>query len=112
MHLRDFEMGKHLTPLMLVVFVAACTFEADVPEGPPNWQHGYRDGCESGVYAAGYRRFPSTSFRKDHALYKSDAEYKQGWDEGYFECNRSSHVSSSSQHQEKAGAFANLPRPG
>jgi len=54
------------------------------PEGPVAFRQGYEDGCYSGI-----ADFPDDNMqwrRKDEALYRSDADYKRGWDQGYKSC--------------------------
>ncbi|WP_200763705.1 hypothetical protein [Nitrosophilus alvini] len=49
----------------------------------PAFQEGYKDGCESGEEAA------SNSFSQkkiDIKRYNNDSVYKEGWDEGYYDC--------------------------
>jgi len=47
---------------------------------PPATQEGYIDGCETAKKSQwGY---------KDRKRYDSDGQYRTGWDDGYFICNR------------------------
>ena len=65
------------------VLTAACA-ELDQwpPPGPPNYRLGFGDGCWSGYEDAGRQ---GTSGVK-RALYGTDADYKQGWHEGWEYC--------------------------
>jgi hypothetical protein len=46
----------------------------------PSFKQGYTDGCES---AGALRQ------RRDEARYKAEADYMQGWNDGYSVCSRS-----------------------
>jgi hypothetical protein len=46
----------------------------------PAFKQGYTDGCES----AG-----AVSQRRDETRYKAEADYMQGWNDGYSACRRS-----------------------
>jgi hypothetical protein len=46
---------------------------------PPAFQQGYAEGCRS----AGAR-----SVQRDENRYKTDADYLQGWNDGYSICRR------------------------
>lgn len=56
---------------------------AHVPAGPPDWREGYSDGCRTGRNAAGSI---GDRFTRDHGRYASEAQYKQGWDDGFVIC--------------------------
>ena len=47
---------------------------------PPATQEGYIDGCETAK--------KSTWAFKDLQRYESDGQYRTGWDDGFFICNR------------------------
>ena len=47
---------------------------------PPEFRQGYGDGCVSAQ--------PNTARARDEERYKSDANYAQGWRDGYDICRR------------------------
>lgn len=67
--------------------VAACaTSQSRVPPGPPAWQSGYADGCNSGYVAAGH---PYYRYTKDVARAQTDQTYNMGWQDGFNACKGS-----------------------
>ena len=47
---------------------------------PPEFRHGYTDGCASAQPNAGRKR--------DDTRFKTDSNYAQGWQDGYDICRR------------------------
>ncbi|MBI2311833.1 MAG: hypothetical protein HYU77_04930 [Betaproteobacteria bacterium] len=47
---------------------------------PPAFREGYLDGCETGRALIG--------IRKDERRFRDDAQYAQGWRDGYDICRR------------------------
>lgn len=74
--------------LALVAAAASCKTTGGVPAGPPDFQAGYSDGCDSGYGDAG-RRGMADVFVKDEAQFDSDPRYKDGWQQGYAACYQS-----------------------
>lgn len=70
--------------------VTACktTGAGDVPPGPPDFQAGYSDGCDSGYGDAG-RRGMEDVFVKDKVKFNNNQEYHEGWLQGYAACYQS-----------------------
>lgn len=58
----------------------------DAPDGPPIYQQGYRDGCESGFkgYGTHYNKV-WWSFKQDEK-YRNDPVYYQIWKDAYAHC--------------------------
>ena len=67
----------------LLALSACSVTPAQSPPGPPNFQQGYADGCNSGYREAGH---PYVSAARDWSAYQSDTLYKQGWEEGRQAC--------------------------
>lgn len=56
------------------------------PSGPPEYQLGWEDGCDSGLSAEGGWSYKMMyGFKKRVELAASD-QYKQGWNEGFSYC--------------------------
>ena len=79
--------------LFLLLFLNSCTWfyhpatlDIEVPDGPPAYQAGWHDGCQSGLST---RRF-ANSFVYDvtmgNGIYQSDQVYHDGWNAGWFSC--------------------------
>lgn len=52
-------------------------------DGPPAFQQGYRDGCASGMSAAGMAQM---HFTKDVGRTNAEPLYGQGWEDGFRVC--------------------------
>ncbi len=62
----------------------ASTQETMMAKGyPPAYAAGYGDGCSSGKQAGGSM---FDEFKKNVKRYSSDKQYKQGWDDGFKQC--------------------------
>lgn len=67
------------------------------PSGPPEYQLGWEDGCDSGLSAEGSYMYKIIyGFKKRTELAASD-QYKQGWNEGFTYCRFSLASSNSSE---------------
>lgn len=56
------------------------------PSGPPEYQLGWEDGCDSGLSAEGSWDFKLMfGFKKRPEMAAND-QYKQGWNEGFSYC--------------------------
>ena len=90
----------YLLTLILMLLMVGCSFKPKVgppwmqdmlqnaPEGPPKFQLGWRDGCETGISAtsnAFQKHF--YSFKQDYQLAR-DREYYTGWKIAYTQCQR------------------------
>ena len=73
-----------LVALPSAFLLAACGLDT-VPDGPPNFQAGYKDGCETGYAGGGMTLF--FKFTRDVEAYDQDALYRQGWEAGFQYCN-------------------------
>lgn len=56
------------------------------PTGPPEYQLGWEDGCDSGLSAEGGWEYKMMyGFKKRPEMAAND-QYKQGWNEGFTYC--------------------------
>jgi hypothetical protein len=54
--------------------------------GPPEYQLGWEDGCDSGLSAEGGWEYKMMyGFKKRHEM-AANEQYKQGWNEGFTYC--------------------------
>jgi len=80
-------------PVLLIILIAAagCATQSQPPAPapapavnlsgfPPEFRQGYTDGCASAT--------PGAARQRDDASYKADANYAQGWRDGYDICRR------------------------
>lgn len=72
--------------VMLVLLVAGCAPTSPRPVGPGVNLSGYSPAFKEG-FAAGCRSAKGNHSRDD-ARFKSDTEYKLGWDDGYSICGK------------------------
>jgi len=81
---------RRLTIAMLVLLSAAgcrpLTLMSVEPSGPPEYQLGWQDGCDSGLSAEGDWTYKVLyGFKKRPEMAAND-QYKQGWNEGFTYC--------------------------
>ena len=90
---------KHKEEIMLFFFsimifgIMSCrgfyepiTISIDVPEGPPEFQSGYRSGCRSGLGARNFANAFVYSPDYGSGIYQHDSVYATGWSMGWFAC--------------------------
>ena len=56
------------------------------PGGPPEYQLGWEDGCDSGLSAEGDWTYKIMYGFKKRAEMSANDQYKQGWNEGFTYC--------------------------
>jgi hypothetical protein len=83
------QIKQYAALSLLVLAVAGCrplwTFTVS-PSGPPEYQLGWEDGCDSGLSAEGTWDYKLTyGFKKRPEMAAND-QYKQGWNEGFTYC--------------------------
>ena len=75
--------------LVLMLVVSGCRplwLQTVDPTGPPEYQLGWEDGCDTGISAYGaYYYQLMYGFKKRPELSTND-QYKQGWNEGFTYC--------------------------
>ena len=78
---------KNLSALLILIAAAGCATQSQPPAPainlsgyPPEFRQGYTDGCASAR--------PGAARQRDDASYKADANYAQGWRDGYDICRR------------------------
>ncbi len=76
-------MLKLLFLSCFLVFTGCLSTQEWLKTKPLSYQNGYKHGCENGEDRAGN----SIIFKKnDTSSYKTDTQYREGWDEGYADC--------------------------
>lgn len=60
--------------------------ENRAPPGTPNFQDGWRDGCESGIAAYGTMMYKTTSSYTFDQTRLNDPEYYHGWELAFRHC--------------------------
>lgn len=68
-----------------IMLIAGCT--SSVPPGSTYFREGYVAGCSDGSFDAGG---PSgqVQYMRDGTLYRTQPNYKNGWQQGYAKCYR------------------------
>lgn len=56
------------------------------PSGPPEYQLGWEDGCDSGLSAEGDWTYKIMYGFKKRSEMAANDQYKQGWNEGFTYC--------------------------
>jgi len=88
-------MKKYLG-LLVVVFLASCSFDSnlpykpgfmpELPKGSPEFTQGWKDGCATGLAAYGNDVYKTVyRYQKDPA-YDSNATYNGAWHDAYSYC--------------------------
>ena len=82
-------MRRFLILLSLVILPASCRplwLNTVDPTGPPEYQLGWEDGCDTGLGAGGEWYYKVMyGFKKRPEMAAND-QYKQGWNEGFTYC--------------------------
>lgn len=92
---------KHIITVLLLLTLAGCTgahgkidlrkplsFHFTPPPGPPEYEQGWMDGCESGSNAyvnPFYKTFKFYKYKQDAEL-RNNKMYYQVWKDAYFYC--------------------------
>ncbi|MBC3365033.1 hypothetical protein [Pseudomonas sp. SWRI154] len=79
-------MWRVVMMLAVTLLISGCetTHQDLIARGyPPAFADGYDDGCSSGRQAAGVI---TGQFRKDVPRYLKDAQYAEGWGDGFRQC--------------------------
>lgn len=80
---------KKLWLAALVVLLPGCRpllLQTIDPSGPPEYQLGWEDGCDSGMSAEGDWTYKIMYGFKKRAEMAANDQYKQGWNEGFTYC--------------------------
>jgi len=81
------RMKLCVVAVSLVLFLTGCgSSMVRTPQGPPQWQQGYSEGCTSGYSAAGH---PYYRWEKDPRRALDDRLYGMGWKDGFETCKSS-----------------------
>ena len=80
---RRLPRGATVALLDALALLGCETSGSLTPPGSPQYKSGYVDGCDSAYAAAGKSGFQA---KKDDALYVSNLEYKEGWEDGFGLC--------------------------
>ncbi len=74
---------KYFLLLSLLLFSACQSTQEWLKTKPLSYQNGYKQGCDNGEE----RAENSMIFKKNKtSSYKTDTQYREGWDEGYADC--------------------------
>ncbi len=82
-------MKKLLIAASALLMMAGCRpmwLLAIDPVGPPEYQLGWEDGCDTGMSAEGNWYYKMTYGFKKRPEMAANEQYKQGWNEGFTYC--------------------------
>ncbi|MFT7087637.1 MAG: hypothetical protein ACJAZX_001076 [Rickettsiales bacterium] len=82
-----------LALIILTLFLSGCkglflpmTMDLEVPDGPPEYQAGWQDGCSSALSAGGYGSAKFHKLSMGDGSYQHDSTYQSAWGSGWFAC--------------------------
>lgn len=82
-------MRKAFTVFILAGLLTSCRPPAlyfATPDGPPDYQLGWQDGCDGGISAqGGFIEKQFIGFKKRPELIENK-QYTQGWNDGFMYC--------------------------
>ena len=82
-------MKKTILLLLAASTLASCRpmwLQSVDPAGPPEYQLGWEDGCDSGMSAQGGWYYKMMYGFKKRVERAASDQYKQGWNEGFTYC--------------------------
>jgi len=86
-------MKKIIFGLIIINLISSCnllfkplTLPTKVPDGPPEYQAGWHDGCSSALAAGGYVSGKFHKFGMGNGIYQHDPSYQNAWGSGWFAC--------------------------
>lgn len=85
-------MVKRLTCIISLIVISGCSFytpvfmPTDVPDGPPEFQAGWHDGCQSGLATGKISN--AMAFRPNFGsgIYQHDPNYQSAWSSAFYTC--------------------------
>ncbi len=86
-------MKNSLPFLLLTYFLFGCsgfykpyTIKMDIPDGPPEFQAGWHDGCSSALYTAGFQNARFYPLTMGSGIYQHDPIYQMAYGKALFSC--------------------------
>ena len=67
-------------------FYEPATLDLEIPNGPPEYQSGWRSGCRTGLATRGFANSFVYSPDFGSGIYHNDSAYGTGWGQGWFAC--------------------------
>ena len=84
---------RKYTYFVIFVLASSCrgfyepiTLDMKIPDGPPEYQSGFRSGCRSGLATRNFTN--SFVYNPDFGsgVYHHESAYATGWSQGWFAC--------------------------
>ncbi len=79
--------------LLLLLIVCNCggfykpaTMNLRIPDGPPEFQAGWHDGCNSALATSGFQNARFTSINMGSGIYQHDPVYQLAYGKALFSC--------------------------
>jgi hypothetical protein len=87
-------MKKFVQISFLITLLSGClpppaSLDTDPPAGPPEYEKGWREGCESGLNAYGtntYKLLTTWKYKLDYSMIKNKMYYK-AWNDSFLYCS-------------------------
>jgi hypothetical protein len=87
------KLIKLLPTLILLISLCGCkglfeplTAKFDVPDGPPEYQAGWHDGCSTALTSGGFASGRFHEFTLGSGIYQHDEIYQIAWTSGWYAC--------------------------
>jgi hypothetical protein len=88
--------------ICLFLMISGCNFYTpmgmpmEIPDGPPEFKAGWRDGCITGIATGKYSNSSVYSPTFGSGIYQHDKIYQRGWSSAFYTCyvigNRATHL--------------------
>ncbi len=86
-------MRKIIFNLLTILLLSSCdamfrplTLDLKVPNGPPEYQAGWHDGCSSALSFGGFTSSRFYKLTMGDGIYQHDPVYQSAWGSGWFAC--------------------------
>lgn len=86
-------MKKFYKYFLLLILISSCNafyhpvfLDLDVPDGPPEFQAGWRDGCRSALASGRTTNSGVYDVTFGSGIYQHDKVYQSGWEAAFSSC--------------------------
>lgn len=88
-----FFLRRNMFLLVFLAVISSCrgfyepiTLDLEIPEGPPEYQSGWRSGCRSGLATRSFANAFVYAPDYGSGVYHHDSAFSTGWSQGWFAC--------------------------
>jgi major membrane immunogen (membrane-anchored lipoprotein) len=84
-------MNNKVIILISLLFLSGCftrafTTNIEVPDGPPEYQAGWHDGCSTSFSASAFSNARFSKMTMGNGMYQHDQVYQTAWSHGWYAC--------------------------